>query len=896
MRSFLLILFALCLAPARAADSEAELFAGAAAAFTNRFYERAEIQFGEFIAKHQASTNLSAAILYQAQARFFQRKHDAAIELLRKESVRAGALADQYQFWLAESLLEKGEFDAAAENYAALSKNFPQSPLALRASYLEAYSRFQQKNFAAAAELLRSEAGVFRQLAKTNFQDAFAVRGQLLLGESHLALGQIEEARAAAGAIGPLPDKPDLDWERHQLLARIEFASAKPEAALPHLTNAIAAGAAAQRPGLQAQSWNLEAETHKKLGQIDAAAAAYERISAAAVLPADQRRLAVLKTVEMLTGAGRLTNSIARLETYISANTNEPAIDLLRLKAGELWIERFRALTASNAPAPASSTNALEQARAHLAQVIAQTNSSQIGRAWLNLGWTYWEEGARFNNLDRVREAEGAFLNAAERLARSDEQALAIFKLGDARLQLGRPMEAATNYTAVLRDYADLPQARNSLFDRTHRQVVRAYIEAGDLPRAAERLAEYRKEFGSSALFEDALYLYGRALAKAARHADARAVFADFLKSYPGSALAPQVRYSDARTHAGEGQWNVAIEKLDQWLVQHPEHQLRAEAEFQKALLHEQAGRRTNAFALFTNFVAKFPAHSLAPAAQNWVADYFYEQEQWLLSEQNYQRLFQNTNWAGSRFFHPARLMAARSAFFRQGYDDARSYLTNIIQDPTCPPELLPEAWFALGDLFIEQPIVGNTNAVANFIEASKVFNRVVTQFPTNKVAPLALVRKGDCHAMLSEFYPESHGQALEAYRAVLAMAPPAVPVAAHNQAQVGLALLLKRSAEGKPAEERGRILRQALDHLLNVVYGTGLNGESPDPFYLKKAGLEAGRLAEAMEESGAALELYKRLIEQAPSMRTFWETRISALQQKLAANPGAADQPGRIN
>jgi hypothetical protein len=50
------------------------------------------------------------------------------------------------------------------------------------------------------------------------------------------------------------------------------------------------------------------------------------------------------------------------------------------------------------------------------------------------------------------------------------------------------------------------------------------------------------------------------------------------------------------------------------------------------------------------------------------------------------------------------------------------------------------------------------------------------------------------------------------------------------------------------------------------------------------------------MQESGAALELYKRLIEQAPSMRTFWETRIAALQQQLAANPAAADQPGRIN
>lgn len=880
----------------RGADPEAELFAGATAAFTNKFYERAEQQFGEFLAKHPASTNAAAAILYQAQSRYFQRKHDAAVELLRKEAGRAGALADQFQFWQAEALFEKGDFGGASEAYAGVAKNFPQSGLGLRASYLQAYSQFQQKNFTAAIDLLRNEAGSFRQVAKTNAQDSFALRGQLLLSEAHLALNQLDEARSVASATSSLADKPELDWERHQLLARIEYSGGKPESALPHLTNAIATATAAQRPPLLAQSWNLEAETYKKLAQTDAAVGAYEKIATAPALAMDQRRLAVLKSVEMLSGAGRLTNAIARLESYLTANTNEPAADLLRLKVGELWIDQFRVLTASsNAPATSLTTNALAQAREHLALVIGQTNSTQIGRAWLNLGWTFWEEGTRFESVERVRESEAAFRSAAEKLARTDEQALAVFKLGDAQLQLGRPLEAATNYIAVLRDFADLPQARNSLFDRTHRQLVRAFIEAGDLPKAAEKLGEYRQSFGSTALFEESFYLFGRALARAGRQEEARGVFNEFLKSYPGSALAPQVRFSEARTYAGPGQWAVAIEKLDQWLAVHTTNQLRAEAEFQRALLHEQAGKRTNAFALFTNFVVQFPLHPLAPAAQNWVADYFYEQEQWPLSELNYQRVFQNTNWAASRFYHPARLMAARTAFFRQGYDDARSYLTNILQDPKCPVELLPEAWFALGDVFIEQPIVGNTNAVANFVEAAKVFNRIVTQFPTNKLAPLALARKGDCHSMLSEYYPESLGVAMEAYRAVVAMAPPVVAVAAHNQAEVGLALLIKRMAEGKPAAEREKLLRQALDHLLNVVYGTNLNGETPDPFYLKKAGLEAGRLAEALGDTGAALELYRRLIEQAPSMRTLWETRIASLQQRLAASP-ASDQPARID
>jgi hypothetical protein len=50
------------------------------------------------------------------------------------------------------------------------------------------------------------------------------------------------------------------------------------------------------------------------------------------------------------------------------------------------------------------------------------------------------------------------------------------------------------------------------------------------------------------------------------------------------------------------------------------------------------------------------------------------------------------------------------------------------------------------------------------------------------------------------------------------------------------------------------------------------------------------------MGDSGAALELYRHLIGQAPSMRTFWEGRIASLQQRLAANPAANDPPGKIN
>jgi TolA-binding protein len=865
-----------------AAEPEAELFAGATASFTNRFHERAEQQFAEFVQKFPNSTNLAAAILYQAQARFFQRKHDAAVELLQKETPRAGALIDHYYFWQGEALFAKGDFAGASAAYSRVPGESPQSILAPQASYLQAFSEFQQRNLTNTIELLTQPEGAFQRLAKTNAQESFAVRGQLLLADAFLALNRVEEARQAVSAIPPLANRPELEWRRQQWSARVEFAGPKPEAALPHLTNAVAAALAAQRSEDLAQTWNLEAETYRKLNLPDAAAAAYEKIVSATNAAPDPRRLALLKMVEIWSGSGRLTNAIARLESYLATNTNEPAADFLRLKTGELWIDQFRALT--NASEQAAATNALQQARLHLNIILNQfTNSTHIGRTWLNLGWAGWEEGTRYNNAARVRESESYFRNAAERLTRSDEQALALFKTADAQLQTGNAAGASTNYSAVLRNFSDLPQVRSSLFDRAYRQLVRAYIELGDLANAGKIVAEYRSAFANSAAFQETFYLYGRALSREGNSESARAVFNDFLTNYPGSPLVPQARFSESRTHMLDGNLKTAVEKQEQWLAAYTNHQLRAEVEFQRALLIDQSGDRTNALRLFTNFVAQFPQHALAPAALNWVADYFYAQEQWLPAEQHYQRLFQNTNWTGSRFHFPARMMAARSAFFRQGYDDARSYLTNIIQDPKCPADLLPEAWFALGDVFVEQPIVGNTNVVHNFTEAAKVFQRIVNQFPNSRIAPLAMARRGDCHAQLAAHYPESFGVALESYRAVIAQKPPAVPVLAHNRAEVGLALLLKRSSETKPPDEKQALLKQALNHLLNVVYGTNLNGEAPDPFFLKMAGMEAGRVAEALGEDSAALELYRRLIEQAPSMRTFWEGRIASLRQRIA-------------
>jgi tetratricopeptide (TPR) repeat protein len=225
-------------------------------------------------------------------------------------------------------------------------------------------------------------------------------------------------------------------------------------------------------------------------------------------------------------------------------------------------------------------------------------------------------------------------------------------------------------------------------------------------------------------------------------------------------------------------------------------------------------------------------------------------------------------------------MMAARTAFRRQGYADARSYLTTLVNDPKCPADLKPEAWFALGDIFMEEPITGSTNALHNFIQAAAVFERIATQFSTNEIALLATAKKGDCYFQMASHtnYIESYTIASNAYATVLSSRAN-VSAKVRNQAEFGLARVLERMADGKAEKDRNALRKSALNHYLNIVYGDAESPRKSDPFYMKLAGREAGRLSEDLGEREAAIELYKRLSEVVPAAKSLWQSRLAALR-----------------
>ena len=79
-------------------------------------------------------------------------------------------------------------------------------------------------------------------------------------------------------------------------------------------------------------------------------------------------------------------------------------------------------------------------------------------------------------------------------------------------------------------------------------------------------------------------------------------------------------------------------------------------------------------------------------------------------------------------------------------------------------------------------------------------------------------------------------------------------------------------------------MLFRSLDYYLDVFYQTVVpEGEPPDPFWTKKAGLEAGRLASELGEWAQAERVYERLAELFPELRPSLQGPLHKAQENLA-------------
>jgi TolA-binding protein len=865
-------------------------FSSAERTYKDGLFERSEKEFAEFSRKYPDSQHLPTAVFLQARSLFERQKTNteperalsAVVSLLATNIVRAGTLADQYRYWIGEAQLQSGDYGAAANSMAQLIKDYADSPLVLNASYAEAFAWYKSGNLIRAIELLQQPASAFQRAAQTRLNDDVTLKGLLLLAEALFVQREFKAAEATLDGLGNRSLKPEQKWQRQYLIARLQLADRRPADALQTVTNLLTFSAAVGAPKLQAETKALEGEIFQELQQPASAIAAFTNNLAPGVPDAYQRQ-ALLKVIDLNLAQGKLEAAVQWLETFLAKQPQDALLDLVRFTLGELRLKQYyQQLESRSGPPEVAPTpgNLLALAKARFSQVITNYPQSQLlGKAYFNRAWCYWEEG-------NYKESMGDFQLAIDKLTTSEEQAVARFKLADVQFLQNDFAGAITNYTRLVDQYSGFRPVKEALLPQALYQIVLASSEVGDHANATNALEKIQAWFPENEFNERSALLAGHTFARQQKPAEARAVLEKFIQRWPNSTRLPEVRRDAARTFVLEGKWQEAALCYDAWVAQFTNHMELPQIEFDRAWVYYQAGQETNAFNLFSNFVTHFPVNPRAALAQNWMADYYIRKGEYVNAERNYQLLYQSTNFPPSELKYRALLRAGAAALARQGYDDAISYFTNLINiansDSNCPPTVAAQAYFALGDAIIEKPVIERTDPMRQrFEEAINPFRAILANYPTNSLVPLAFGRIADCYFQLGVGDSSRYDGAATNYQEV--MKSPEASVSARSQAEVGLGNTLEKKAEWlekqadpKAVAERENLLDEALNHYLDVLYEKNLrDGEEADPVWIGKAGLEAGRLAEQSNNWDKAVNIYNGLMERLPVLHPVLEKKI---------------------
>ena len=869
---WVLIAFALMLGVEQisaATTREERAFTAAANAFRDGMWSRAEVEFAQFAEKYPKSKRVAEAVLMQAESDFNQGKFLQTAELLAVRKPQAGDLADQYVYWLGEAQFQNADYAAAAETFSRLVRDFQSSSWRLNAAVDEAAARGKLGQWPQVSALLQEPAGTFQQAAKADPSDERVVRGQLLLAEALLKQNKLVEAAAVLNPLGSRQLKPELDWQRMLLLCHVQLAGGDANAALASTTNLVRLADLAGQDGLRAESVVEQAGVLEQLGRTTEAMTVYQKDLSKNV-PVEWQRRAILKIAELAAAQGKFSEAEQSLQNFLAQFPKSPSADIAQLALGELHLKNYVAQ-------PAVATNDLMEAQVQFSRFLgAFTNSTLAGKAYLDRGWCFWIEG-------RIRESLDDFKTAAQKLPPSVDLAVARFKMGDALFAQKNYTGARENYRIVVNDFTNFPVVGETLGAQVSYQMLRVCLELKDVAGASNALAQILKVYPTSDLADNSILLVGEGLTDMRQPASARALFLKFEERFPNSPLRPEVELALARTYEQEDNWPAAIGVYDNWVGHFATNALLLpQVEYTRAWANFQAGRETNAFLLFTNFVAQFPSNNLAPVAQWWVGDHFFRAGDFVDAEKNYKHVFQN--WPASSLAYPAKMMAGRAAMGWLGYSDAIDYFTSLTSDTNCPPDLDAQALFAYGGALMYRESSDTNNPLANFEQAIRVFKAVCQLHPQTEQAVLALGEIGDCDLQLAGQPQGAHfyDDATNAYAQVVSS--PLADAAARSQAQVGIGLVFEKRAAQAAGQDQTALLQLALQNYLDVLYGKNLrDGEQADLFWVKKAGLQAANMAEALGEWPQAVNVYRRLEELLPPLHNLLEKKIANAQEHFA-------------
>ena len=852
-------ILALGLTALAATAPEQTAYDAALRSFEDKFYQRANEAFTQFITKYPESDLVEAAEAFAMRS-------------------RAHIFAQQ------ENHLE------AATTFRNLRLEFPNSPDHLEFVVGEAWSEQHLGNFQKVIQLLDTVEGIngpFKLMASIRPNDPLTiplvVSGQLLLAQAYLDLGDYEAANKALSYVTNWDLRTEFIWRRRMIMTRIQLAEGKLELALQNSGALLDIAIATEVREWIAESAAIRGQVLIANDRPEGALLAYKK-NLEPSTPPNYRREAWFKTIELSLEQRDAKAVIELLNQLVQSLPEDDSLDVALLTLGELNLQRFyQENIAPETPAEGQTTapvDHLNEARITLERLIKDfPNSTLVPEAQYHRGWCYWELGDSQASMT-------AFQDAAQKLPPSFEAAVARFKLADGFYVIGDQKQALANYQKLIESYENDAEIRDAFLDQVLYQIVRTSVAANDSEAARVAIDKLIGYYPDNLLANRSRLIHGEHLIHIDKVSEARGVFYEMIEHFTNFPLKPEVEFAIAYSWELEGQWKKAAALYQSWLQHFPNHAKRPNAAYALAWSTSQQGDQIEALARFREFIGAFPDHSLTNLAQLWIGNYYFNQGNFPAAVTQYGLILGATDVADTSLRYQAAIMMGRSYFrqnmIKEAYLSLKALSEEIQGKESVDLDFRAEVELNLGDVLFEMGKQAISGSDDPFSEARFHFSTVGAIHSNSRLAAIARARYGD-----ASFFLKEYSEALSAYNDVIRS--PEAEIGLRSQAEIGIGIILEQQAREQP-NKSAELNTQALHRYLNVVhFGDLREGETPDTFWLEEAGLRAASLIEAQGDTAAGIELYRRLADILPVMRQDWDrirkvTEAEALKQASVA------------
>mgnify|MGYP001436089949 CR=1 FL=1 len=876
MRGWLIIILCLAFTPVRGAvvgnvrvspsmiGPDEKLYIAAVRCFQAGHWDTANRWLSELIQRHPNSPRRSLAVLLKGQALFQQEKYKETYAALSNDRLAAGPLADEYLFWMAECRSAQGNLEAASQIYQELLREHAQSERALGAIVALADVAARQEDWLQVVEYLRPVDGVFQLQAAENAAMDQVVEGRLLLAQ---ALVEQNDPESAAGVLNQLPVAliKEQDWRRRLLQAKIAIKENR-------LNDALVLGdglrVLADREGWVGQllaAYQLRADIFERQSDAEMAVRELEHLMAAN-LPVSVRKHAFLNMARLTMGQRDFTGAIRVLEALQSQEDLKGLHAVADCLLGEAHLAMHRL----------GERGHLKLALAHLQNAVNSGRADIVVRS--NWGMARYQLAAQdFDGADEWIH------KALEAGAESELQPWLQYELAMNQLRQDQLAEAFAGFQNVRTNA--LNGVPTDLIHAARFMQFQSALKSNNQPGAEVLLAEMRRQDGASYLGHALLAMARDHIGRDAAES-AEAMLVEFRQAAPGPDLQAAAALEEIRLmlRKPEPNWTVIVASFRQWLKDYPAHALRHRVAYDLAWALAQSGQIAEGEQAFKRLIESAPKSREAYMARLWQADRFFNSnKKFGEAELAYKQVRGDTN-CPIALRERAGMMAGRAAMRRQGFDDARTEFSALIDNALVSNRTRMEASFALGDLtMLELSGIGQ-GRIEKLTQSTNAFYSITQLSPTNAVAARAWGRIGDICLMVSGDTPGYQTHARVAYQKSLEVTG-SVPVAVRSQAHIGMAYTLERQKVA--GEERAALLEEAVGHLQSVFYGRHLDpGQKQDPYWRGQSGLAALRLLEQLGKFDEALKMCQEMEHSFPGMREGLRVRRARLNRLLDKQP----------